>query len=243
MKDLSSRHNPKLKMWRSLLEAKGIKREGLCLVSGEKLVAEVSRKPGLLVEYIVPPKGKPPVEYVPATRLTGELFNELDISGTKSTLAVVKIPTLAKWSGGVPQGLQVIAALSDPQNLGAVVRSCEAFAVDGIVLTQECSSPFLPKAIRASSGSVFRIPLYTGPSIQKIAPERAFGLDMEGRNIYEMVWPRDMYLIVGEEGQGLPEELKVTRISIPMQKTLESLNAVSAATIGLFSYRQRFPLA
>jgi TrmH family RNA methyltransferase len=72
--------------------------------------------------------------------------------------------------------------------------------------------------------------------------DRAFGLDMNGRNIYEMVWPRDMYLVVGEEGQGLPEELKATRVSIPMRASIESLNAVAAAAIALFSYRQRFPL-
>jgi tRNA G18 (ribose-2'-O)-methylase SpoU len=242
MKEITSKHNPKVKLWRSLLEAKGIKREGLCLVSGKKIVAELAKRPGLVVEYIVPPKGSPPSDSALASQLPGELFNELDVSGTKSPLAVVKCPALLKWGGGVPQGLQVIAGLSDPQNLGALVRSCEAFGADGVILTQESSSPFLPKAIRASSGSVFRVPIYSGPSIQKLVAERAFGLDMNGRNIYEMVWPRDMYLIVGEEGQGLPEDLKATRVSIPMRETLESLNAVAAGAIALFSYRHRFPL-
>lgn len=242
MKEITSKHNPKVKMWRSLLEAKGIKREGLCLVGGKKILAELASRPGLIMEYIVPPKGSPPSEAVPATRLPGELFNELDSSGVKSPLAVVKCPSLAKWGGGVPQGLQVIAALSDPQNLGTLIRSCEAFGADGIILTQESASPFLPRAIRASSGSVFRVPLYSGPSLLKVSAERAFALDMEGRNIYEMVWPRDMYLVVAEEGQGVPLEFKATRVRIPMRASLESLNAVAAAAIGLFSYRQRFPL-
>lgn len=242
MKEITSKHNPKVKLWRSLLDAKGIKREGLCLVSGRKIVSELSKQPGLVVEYIVPPKGSPPSDDIPATLLPGELFNELDVSGVRSPLAVVRCPALAKWSGGVPSGLQVIAALSDPQNLGALIRSCEAFGADGVILLQESSSPFLPRAIRSSSGSVFRVPLYAGPSIQKLSVERSFGLDMNGRNIYEMVWPRDMYLIVGEEGQGLPEDLKSTRVSIPMRASIESLNAVAAAAIGLFSYRQRFPL-
>jgi TrmH family RNA methyltransferase len=249
MKKITSRSNPKLKMWRSLLESKGIKREGLCLVGGKKIVAELSKRPGLIVEYIVPPKANAPTasepfkgSQIPATQLAADPFNELDVSGTKSPLAVVKCPALAKWGGGVPQGLQVIAALSDPQNLGALIRSCEAFGVDGVILAQESASPFLPRAIRASSGSVFRVPLYSGPSIHKLSIERAFGLDMEGRNINEMVWPRDMYLVLGEEGQGLPEDLKATRISIPMRNSLESLNAVAAGAIALFSYRQRFPL-
>ncbi len=243
VKEIASRHNAKYKMWLSLLESRGVKREGLCLVGGAKIIAELLiQNPTSIAEFIVPPKEEAPAAEALTTRLPGELFNELDVIGTKGPLAVVKCGALPKWSGGVPQGLQLIVALSDPHNLGALLRSAEAFGTDGIVLTKECSSPFLPRAIRASSGSVFRVPLYSGPSIKELALERGFGLDLEGRNIYEMVWPRDMYLVLGEEGQGLPVDAKLTRVKIPMNPNIESLNAVAAATVGMFSYRQRFPL-
>jgi len=242
-KEISSKHNAKFKLWLSLLESKGIKSEGLCLVSGTKVIHELLRqRPGSISEFILPPKGTAPVSGPAATRLPGEMFNQLDIAGTKGAIAVVKCGTLPKWGGGVPQGLQLIVALSDPHNLGALLRSADAFGVDAVILTKECSSPFLPRALRAASGSAFRLPLYSGPSIHELAVERAFGLDLGGRNIYETVWPRDMYLILGEEGQGLPAGLKLTRVTIPMSAAVESLNAVAAAAVSLYSYRQRFPL-
>ena len=243
VKEIASRHNAKFKLWLSLLESRGVKREGLCMVSGHKIISELLKQNAQsVVEFILPPKAAAPAAGHPTTRITGELFNELDVIGTKTPLAVVRCGTPGKWSGGAPQGLQLIVALSDPHNLGALLRSAEAFAAESVILTKECSSPFLPRAIRASSGSVFRIPLLSGSSIKDLNVERGFGLDLNGRNIYQMVWPKDMYLILGEEGQGLPPTAKLTRIKIPMSKSIESLNATAAATIGLFSYRQRFPI-
>jgi len=243
MKEITSKHNAKYKLWLSLLESKGIRKEGLCLVSGEKVIGELLREDSeRIVEFILPPKGNSPHSTMPATRLPGELFNELDVIGTKSPLAVVQRAELPKWKSGSPLGLQLILALSDPNNLGALLRSSEAFQVQNIILTKECCSPFLPKAIRASAGSVFRLPLAAGPSIKELTVERGYGLHMDGKNIYELAWPKDMYLVLGEEGQGLPENLNLTRVKIPMAKSIDSLNAMAAASIALFSYRQRFPL-
>lgn len=243
MKEISSKHNAKFKLWLSLLESKGIKSEGLCLVGGTKIIAEIlKQRPSTITEFILPPKGTAPDESHLSTRLPGEMFNQLDVAGTKAPLAVVKCGQLPKWGGGIPQGLQLIVALSDPHNLGALLRSADAFGADGVILTKESASPFLPRAIRSSSGSVFRVPLYSGPSIREINVERAFGLDLGGRNIADQVWPRDMYLVLGEEGQGLPADLKLTRVTIPMSSAVESLNAVAAAAVSLYSYRQRFPL-
>lgn len=240
MKEIASRHNPRFKSWLSLLESKGLRREGLCLVSGPKIIQELSGSS--IVEWLLPPKGAVPETKAPATRLASELFKELDVVGTKGPIAVVRYPELKKWSPEPPRGLEVIAALSDPQNVGALIRSSEAFGATRVILTRESGSPFLPRAIRASSGSVFRVPILSGPSVRDLAVDRSFGLDMEGQNIYGLAWPRDLYLIIGEEGQGLPGTLKATRIKIPMTKSIESLNAMAAATIALFSYRQRFPL-
>lgn len=243
MREISSKHNAKFKIWLSLLEAKGIKHEGLALVGGAKIVAELSQQqPERIVEWIVPPKGKIPDHPAPATRLPAELFQVLDVVGTRSTLAVMKCPQVKSWSTGAPKGLQLVVALSDPHNLGALVRSAEAFGAESVILTKESASPFLPRSIRASSGSVFRVPLLKGPSLHELNLTHAFGLDLGGRNIYEQPWPRDLYLVLGEEGQGLPETLAVTRVTIPMSMSVESLNAVAAASVGLFSYRQRHPL-
>ncbi len=243
MKEITSKHNAKFKMWLSLLDSKGIRKEGLCLASGEKVIAELLREDAeRIVEFILPPKGEAPHSQISAFRLPGELFHELDVIGTRSALAVVRGTELNAWSASEPEGIQLILALSDPNNLGALLRSCEAFQVQNIILTKECCSPFLPKAIRASSGSVFRLPLVAGPSIKDLSLKSGYGLDMNGENIYDLAWPKDMHLVLGEEGQGLPESLSLKRVKIPMAKSIDSLNAMAAASIALFSYRQKHPL-
>lgn len=239
MKDISSRQNSKFKLWQSLLEAKGIKREGHCLVSGPKLLDEIlAADSPRVAELLHPSKGSLRHKDldVPQFRLSGDLFHELDVRGTKSTLAVVEAPELKVYVPAPAQGLEIVAALSDPANLGALIRSAEAFGVRRIILTKECASPFLPKTIAASSGSVFRVPLYSAPPLSDIDLPEAYGLDMDGENLVNLTWPKDVVLVLGEEGLGLPASLKLNRIRIPMSGKIESLNATAAASIALFSY-------
>lgn len=238
---ISSRQNGKFKTWSSLLTAKGVKSEGLCLVSGAKIVQE-QLVAGRVEEWLLPPTGEAPADDQPAWRLAGELFNELDVVGTKSPLAVVRTAEILPWKPEPPKGLDVVLALSDPHNLGAALRSCEAFSASRVLLTKECASPFLPRTIRSSAGSVFRVPLYSAPSIQNLELNNAVGLDMDGADIADFNWPRQVYLLLGEEGQGLPTHLQLRRVRIPMAPSIESLNAMAAASIALFTYRRRYPL-
>lgn len=248
MSEITSPHNPKYKCWLSLLEAKGIKKHGLCLVSGAKLIEELAaQKSESLKEVLLPPKGEP-LPGIPGrqqTRLSSPLFRELDTIGTKSPLAVFEVPEIPAWdpSGSMRDGLQLVLALSDPSNLGACLRSAEAFSVQRVILTQECSSPFLPRALRASSGSAFRVPLARSHSplgeLEFPSGTSVLGLDMEGESLLDFKWPDRCFLVLGEEGQGLPTELITRRLSIPMNRTVESLNATVAASIAMFSYRAK----
>jgi TrmH family RNA methyltransferase len=242
MNEIASAQNAKFKLWSSLLEARGIKKAGRALISGRKLVEEfLAQHPGDAEDILFPPKGDSfdfPSD-VKAYQLASPLFKELDVMGTKSPLLVVKTPTLKNWTAATPQGLELIVALSDPGNMGALLRSAEAFGVSQVILTEESCSPFLPKAIRASSGACFRLPLcHTGP-LADITASPAYALDMHGESLAEFSWPKDLYLILGEEGRGIPKSLAATSISIPMRGKVESLNAMAAASIALYSYRFR----
>jgi len=246
---LKSAHNPKFKLWSSLLEAKGIQRSGLALVCGRKIVDEVLATQADRVECVLvsesdantganagPGAGCDAPKFV----LARALFKSLDIFGTKAPLAVVRTNNVADWppTTARPRELELIIALSDPANLGAVLRSCEAFGVGRVILTKECASPFLPKAIRASSGSCLRLELYrTGSALADLAVQDGvtyLGLDADGADIREFRFPENAYLILGEEGQGLPSHLPIQRLAIPMEKSVESLNATVAASIALF---------
>ncbi|MGZ3723440.1 MAG: TrmH family RNA methyltransferase [Bdellovibrionales bacterium] len=242
MNEIASAQNAKFKIWASLLESRGIKKAGRALISGRKLVQEfLEQNPAAAKEVLFPPKAEPfdvPPQ-INAYSLTSPLFKELDVMGTKAPLLVVQTPELKSWTPGAPQGLELIVALSDPGNLGALLRSAEAFGVSRVILTEECSSPFLPKAIRASSGASFRLPILQTGSLADVEASPAFSLNMEGESLEKFSWPKDLYLILGEEGRGIPKSLAATSISIPMKGKVESLNAMAAASIALYSYRIR----
>lgn len=239
---IESRHNPKFRIWLSLLEAKGIKKQGLALVTGRKIVDEIlSQNPKLASDLLLPEKfGTPSLpSHIGVHTLAKPLFQALDVFGTRSPLLVVKTPTLSNWKNSKPEGLSLIVALSDPGNLGALLRSAEAFGAQQVILSQESCSPFLPKSIRASSGACFRLPLLKTGSLDQINDLKGYSLNMSGANIGEFAWPKNLYLVLGEEGQGVPEDLKLTPIAIPMQGQIESLNATTAAAIAMFSYSQK----
>ncbi len=238
MNEITSAQNGKYRRWLSLLESKGIKKEGAALVSGEKLVQElIADSPDLIEEILLPPKAKAEATPFPTTLLASPLFRELDVIGTHSPLAVIKTKPIPEWEPGPPAGLELIVSLSDPSNLGALLRSAEAFGATRVILTKECASPYLPKALKAASNATFRVKLASTGSLKDLKIENAFGLDMEGEDLAQFTWPRDAHLILGEEGQGLPPTLNIKRLKIAMSGKIESLNATVAASIALFSYR------
>ncbi len=240
MSAIESRSNAKFKAWCTLLDGRGIKKAGRALISGRKLVDEfLARAPELAEDLLVPPKGDElvPPAGVRVHHLSSPLFRELDVMGTGTPLLIVRTEPLADWQSEPPQGLQLIVALSDPGNLGALLRSAEAFSVSRVILTEEACSPFLPKSIRASGGASLRLSLArTGP-LAKLQISDAFALDMGGEDLSRFTWPKNLYLLLGEEGRGVPEGLGLRRLSIRMGGHTESLNATTAAAIAMYSYR------
>lgn len=224
---ISSASNAQFKLWKSLLEPRGIKKNGLFLLFGEKVVNETLRNHREQVTELIE------IEKT----LSKELFRELDIFGTNSSIAVCRAPEFPRWREEKKrEGLTLLCPLGDPSNLGALLRTACAFDVNSIVLLQEAASPLHPKALRASSGSIFSLPLYQGPSIHELDVPPLLALDAGGANLVEFHWPKDPLLLVGEEGPGIPSNLKCQKLSIPLQNGVESLNATVAAAIALFHF-------
>jgi RNA methyltransferase, TrmH family len=267
---VSAANNDHYKLLEQLLSGRGLKKSGSFLVSGEKVITEALRLHAAAArELIVPLPGHAPddgrirlEDQVPHTlkklvftspaaegerdfTLTGlapELFETLDIFGTHFPLLVCDQPALTEWRETEPaRGLEILCALQDPANLGALIRSCDAFGASRIVLLRECATPFHPKAVRAASGSTFRVSLAKGPSIQDLKGP-LYALDMKGESLDKLTWPQNARLLLGEEGQGTPAGSAYRRISIPMRSGLDSLNATVAASLALYAYRLNFPL-
>ena len=127
--------------------------------------------------------------------------------------------------------------------MGALIRTAVAMGVERVILLKESAHPYHPKAIRAASGTMFKVSLVQGPSIGDL-PEPAtwVTLDVRGESLPAFQWPEDVRLLVGEEGPGLPPRASGTRLAVPMTDSVESLNAVVAAGMALYAYRVQYPL-
>lgn len=234
---LSSPDNSKFLVWKSLLTSKGIKEHGLCLVSGEKVLHELESADCVLGS------SHEELEVYGSLSQTGfvlepRLFKELDVMGTHHPIAVMntpKIHTLDPQS--LPNGLEIVVPLSDPTNLGAVIRSAAGFGASRVILTTESANPFLPRATRASSGSCFKMQFAKIEGLNTLT--HGVGLDMAGPSLYEFKFPKDCRIVVGEEGRGLPSAFSGTRVRIPISKNTESLNATVAASLALYEYRRQ----
>jgi len=135
----------------------------------------------------------------------------------------------------------LLDCIQDPANVGAIVRSAEAFGASGVLLTPDCASPFSPKAVRASALSALRIPIATGVNPDEAAAWAAkAGAVMAGAETRGGDPPsslssiRPLVLIVGSEGHGISAVLEShlsRRVTIPLSGRVESLNAAVAAGI------------
>ena len=237
MLKIASAQNSAFKRLLSLTASKGLKKEGLFLLSGEKLVREFLARPNLAVVHeLLGPGMKRVAGGEKAIEFSAALFAQLDVLGTGFNILVLeqpRVPVLkaADLPGYAPEGIEIVLPAGDPGNLGALLRSCEAFSVPRAILTQEAAHPFLPKAVKASAGSALRLPLAYGPALREF-PATCIALDAGGEPVEGFDWPARGLLVVGEEGPGLSPKFR-RRIAIPTQG-VESLNVVVAASIALF---------
>lgn len=247
IKLIESPHNESFKYWRSLTKSKGLREGKHFLLSGNKLVREILADDQWCqrVDSILTPKGSdaflPLPEHlkVQTIALAPNLFKEIDVLGTNFPILVLEQPQPEIWYPHAKfQGLELLCPFGDPQNLGAVARTAYAFGVQKLILLKEAAHPFLPKTIKASSGAILRIPIFSGPSINDIT-HPAIALDLIGTPIDQKKWPPDLRLLLGEEGTGVPATFQGDRMTLPMKGPIESLNATVASSIAVYLLTQQ----
>jgi TrmH family RNA methyltransferase len=143
----------------------------------------------------------------------------------------------------------VLAGVQDPGNLGAILRSAEAFGAHGVLSLPGTVSAWNPKAVRASAGSVFRVPLLTASAEDGFARLKKAGIKIlttaiQGADPADQIdLTGPVALLIGNEGNGVPEELARQAggaVTIPCPGPVESLNASVAASVLLYeASRQR----
>jgi RNA methyltransferase, TrmH family len=234
---ISSAQNPKFQIWKSLLSSKGIKNESLFILSGKKIIYEFIKDSTFEISCELMTSDMNPLQNTrPIFQLGSNLFNELDVIGTHFNLLVLQVPERKKSNPlEAPKGIEVIAPLGDPKNLGSLIRSCLAFGVSKIHLTKESSNPFLPQCMKSSSGSVLRAPFYFSEELNSWDSSEVWALDAQGVPLDKVKKTINARILIGEEGPGLGDLKQVKKVSIPIQN-IESLNATVAASILLYSW-------
>ncbi len=174
------------------------------------------------------------------------------VSTTEATQGVITLVKPREW--GIEDTMRGLAAVvildgvQDPGNAGTIVRSAEAFGATGVIAVRGSVSLFNPKTLRASAGSLFRLPFVQQADVEItraiLEQNRVtlFAAHPRGqKTIAEADLTRKFALIVGAEGRGVSERLKTgsTDLRIPTT-TVESLNAATAAGVILYeASRQR----
>jgi RNA methyltransferase, TrmH family len=172
------------------------------------------------------------------------LFDSLAATESpQGVLALVRPPEWATSDLFGPGALVVaLDGMQDPGNAGTVIRAAEAFGASGVVFLRGCVNPFNPKAMRASAGSVFRVPSVVGVEPAAFeAAAAAVGATVfaaypsGGTPASEAGFRRPCAILVGAEGPGLDPDrwARATAVSIPT-RGVESLNAAVSAAILLY---------
>ncbi|MBI2441636.1 MAG: 16S rRNA (guanine(527)-N(7))-methyltransferase RsmG, partial [Lentisphaerae bacterium] len=218
---------------------------------GPKIVGEaLQQQRDSVTAWIAPPDlPPPPAELKHARRvlLTKELFRKVNLFGAPGPLIALRLKDLPAFEPQAPwpAGCTLFIPFGDPDNVGAAIRAAAGLGAARVVLLQEAACPFLPKAVRASAGAIWKISLESGPGLSELAGIRAstlFALDLpgkEGESLNNVKPPESYGLVAGMEGQGLPEALRKNwrRVYIPLAKGVESLNAAAAVAITLWAWR------
>jgi TrmH family RNA methyltransferase len=174
------------------------------------------------------------------------------VNSPTGVVATARIPETSLASLLTPPPALVLAAagLQDPGNAGAIIRSAAAAGATGVVMDELSADPWGWKALRASMGSGFYVPVLRTRSVASLIKAwKSAGVRIVatmprgGVSMYDVDFTKPIAVLLGGEGAGLSEELAANadeRVSIPMQGPIESLNVAVAAAVLLYeAERQR----
>lgn len=244
MEHITSLKNPKVLRWKSLKDRKGRRETGCFLAEGRKMAEEAvaSRFPveALLVdeerleEFSLP-------EDISVYALPAHVLAAVcDTKTPQGIAAVVRMGSTAQ----VGDRVVAMDGVQDPGNVGTIIRTADAAGLDGIILSEQCADVFSPKTLRATMGSIFRMPMVVTedlPGYLTSLRENGYSVissQLDGEPFYQRKPVGDKFcLIIGNEGNGISDAVKATathKVKLPMRGGAESLNAAIAAGIMMY---------
>lgn len=262
LRRLAGRHNALIKEVRRAFARGELTSHGECAVEGVRIIEEAIRSGLHLRAVLFSESGQ-----ARAGRLLPQLADQLETLLLPEKLFTSVVPSetpqgvaaLVRMKSfvledllteeGHPALVVAVVGVQDPGNLGTILRSAEAFGAGGVLLGENTVSAYNSKVVRASAGSIFRLPIVKQDLKAALDVLRGRGLRLlatsshKGAAVSEADLKSPLALLVGSEGAGLTREIMAQVdevVAIPHSPKVESLNAGVAASIVLYeAARQR----
>ena len=262
LRRIEGRHNALVKELRRAFSRGELTSDGYCAIEGFRILEEAIRS-GLRFRAVffsesAAPKAEKLLSHLAAQVATlllpDSLFPHAVPSGALQARAALARRQHLRRRGVVAtrprRTTLAIAGVQDPGNLGTILRSAEAFGAGGVLLGEGTVSPYNPKVVRASAGSVFRLPLARTKLSESLGWMKDHGFRLIGTASHKCT-PLDqaklsgpLAIFIGSEGAGLSRDLIKAMdevVAIPQAPQVESLNVGVATSIALYEAMRQNP--
>ncbi len=257
---VTSRQNAAVKELRRAFHTGECTGDGYCAIEGVRTIEEAIRSGLRLRAVFFSESGKTRAErllpqvssHAETLFLSDDVFRSaVATESPQGVAAMVRLPRfeLADVLGATDPLLVIAAGIQDPGNLGTMIRSAEAFGATAVVTVEETVSAFNSKVVRASAGSLFRLPIVQANSstfahsLAEAGLKRFATSSHKGTSLAQANLCGGVAVYIGNEGAGVPRALSQhvdEWLVIPHSERVESLNAAIAASIVLYeAARQR----
>ncbi len=241
-----SQRVPNVKQLATLATKKGRTELGMFIVEGERFVRDIPPETEIVC-YVVSEQRETAYDRAPMIVLPEKRFKALSDTVTpQGIFAVCKMKPytpeeILRTSG---RSLYILCEnVSDPGNIGTIMRTAHAFSAAGIFFSENCADIYSPKVMRSAAGAALRLPCAEGVRVTEIADVlsnadiQLIVTDLRGDNLDGYHFPKRCCIALGNEAHGVSQELldvASIRLKIPMDPTAESLNVAVAAGIMMY---------
>jgi RNA methyltransferase, TrmH family len=242
------KHNPRLVEVRKAFQHGTLTADGLLPIEGPILLEEAHRSGLEIVDLFVRSGTQvPPVQAEIHEEVPENVFKSIqDTEHSQGIIATVRPRQfdLKDVLAGAPALVVVLARLQDPGNVGTILRIAESFGATGCIALRGTAGFHNSKVVRASAGSIFRLPHACSADLQQVLTElQRKKIVVVGtspapeRTIDEWDWRQPVAVLIGNEGSGLAQGEAAacdTVLRIPQKETVESLNSAIATAVTLY---------
>ena len=251
---IEGRHHSLVKMLRRMVRTQELSADGLVLLETVRLVEDALASGAVIRKVFLSADATARFQDLlqkfsaetEILEVTPKVFDTLVT--TQTSQGILALAAEPRWTtqdlfAQTPPLILVLAGIQDPGNLGTILRAADAFGATGVMMTQGTVSPYNAKALRATAGALFRLPLLRGLtaaealSLLRQHQVRIFASIAAGGELLSKVnFVQPTAVVLGSEGHGLLDEWRKTAkpLTIPIAPAVESLNVAVAAAVILY---------